>query len=42
MATKKEEVYKCQVCTNVVKVIEEGVGMLVCCGKPMELQAKEK
>ena len=41
MATKKEQVYKCQVCTNVVKVVEEGVGTLVCCNKPMEVQAKK-
>ncbi len=40
MATKKEQVYSCQVCTNVVKVTEEGVGVLVCCNKPMELSAK--
>ncbi len=38
MATKKEQLYKCQVCTNEVKVVEEGVGTLVCCAKPMELQ----
>ncbi len=38
MATQKEQVYKCQVCTNVVEVKEEGVGILVCCNKPMELQ----
>ncbi len=41
MATKKEQVYKCQVCTNVVKVVDEGVGTLVCCDKPMELQEKQ-
>ncbi len=40
MATKKEQVYHCQVCTNVVKVEQEGVGTLVCCNKPMELQSK--
>lgn len=39
MATKQEQIYKCQICTNVVKVIEEGVGMLVCCDEPMVLQA---
>ncbi len=40
MATKKEQVYNCQVCTNVVKVVEEGVGTLVCCNKPMVLETK--
>jgi superoxide reductase len=41
MATKKEQVYKCQVCTNEVKVTAEGVGILVCCNKPMELKASK-
>ncbi len=40
MATKKEQVYECVVCSNVVKVVNEGVGTLVCCNKPMELQSK--
>ncbi|WP_028841275.1 desulfoferrodoxin [Thermodesulfobacterium hveragerdense] len=30
--------YKCQVCGNIVLVMHEGKGQLVCCGKPMELQ----
>jgi len=41
MSTKKEQVYECQVCTNVVKVVEEGVGTLVCCDKPMEVQSQK-
>ncbi len=39
--TKKNEIYKCNVCGNVVEVLTEGKGELVCCGKPMELM-KEK
>ncbi len=35
---KKGEVYKCQVCGNVVEVIEAGGGELICCGEPMDLQ----
>jgi len=31
------EVYKCNVCGNVVEVKEVGGGELVCCGQPMEL-----
>jgi len=38
MATKKGQVYKCEICGNVVEVKEEGVGTLVCCGKNMVLQ----
>lgn len=34
---KNLEVYKCQVCTNIVEVIHEGGGTLVCCGKNMNL-----
>jgi superoxide reductase len=35
MATTAGQVYGCQICANVVKVMEEGAGALVCCGKPM-------
>jgi desulfoferrodoxin-like iron-binding protein len=34
---KVGEVYRCEVCGNVVKVVEAGGGELVCCGKPMTL-----
>ena len=34
---KKLEVYKCEVCGNMVEVIHAGQGELVCCGKPMKL-----
>lgn len=47
--TKLFEVYKCNVCGNIVKVIHASEGTLVCCGQPMELlvektadQGKEK
>ncbi len=39
--TKRLQVYKCNVCGNMVEVIHAGVGELVCCGQPMEL-LKEK
>ncbi len=35
--TKRLQVYKCEVCGNIVEVIHEGAGQLVCCGKPMRL-----
>jgi superoxide reductase len=31
------QVYKCNVCGNIVEVLHGGVGDLVCCGEPMEL-----
>ena len=35
--TQRLQVYKCEVCGNVVEVLHEGVGELVCCGQPMKL-----
>ena len=40
--TKIDQVYKCSVCGNVVQILEEGTGQLVCCGQPMNLQEKDK
>ena len=35
--TKIREIYKCNVCGNIIEVLHEGVGELVCCNEPMEL-----
>lgn len=35
--TEKNQVYKCEVCGNIVEVLHGGAGQLVCCGKPMTL-----
>lgn len=32
------QVYKCEVCGNIVEVVNVGGGELVCCGQPMTLQ----
>jgi superoxide reductase len=37
MATKRLQVYKCEVCGNMVEVVHEGAGAIVCCGKTMRL-----
>lgn len=34
------QTYKCNICGNTVVVLKSGVGELVCCGQPMELQAQ--
>lgn len=34
---KRLEVYKCEVCGNIVEVLHEGDGSLVCCGQEMTL-----
>ena len=33
--TEKLELYKCHICGNLIQVILNGVGELVCCGNPM-------
>lgn len=38
--TKKNEVYKCSLCGNIVEVLHTGAGELVCCGQPMDLMAE--
>lgn len=35
--TKKLELYRCDLCKNLVEVVLEGDGELVCCGLPMIL-----
>ena len=47
--TERLQVYKCEICGNIVEVLHEGKGQLVCCGQPMKLlegkteeQGKEK
>jgi len=30
-------IYKCEICGNIVEVLHEGVGALVCCGEEMKL-----
>ena len=46
---KKYEIYKCDICGNVIEVLHGGKGELICCEEPMKLleeqtaeQAKEK
>jgi superoxide reductase len=36
--TKRLQFYKCEVCGNIVEVIHDGPGQLVCCNQPMTLQ----
>lgn len=36
-----KEIYKCNICGNIVEVVHGGAGELICCGEPMEL-LKEK
>jgi len=38
--TKRKQIYKCNVCGNIVEVLAAGEGELVCCDEPMQLQAE--
>lgn len=40
--TEKLEIYKCNICGNVVEVLAEGVGELICCGENMLLLKEQK
>lgn len=35
------KIFKCNICGNIVELIEEGGGELVCCGEPMELMTEK-
>jgi len=37
---EKLQIYKCELCGNIVEVLHGGAGELVCCGKPMKLLAE--
>jgi len=39
--TEQLQVYKCEVCGNIVEVVGAGAGELVCCGQPMTLQQEK-
>ncbi len=40
--TKLRQIYRCNICGNIVEVLHAGVGQLVCCGQPMELLTEKK
>jgi len=40
--TEKLQIYKCNVCGNIVEVINPSVGELTCCSVPMELLNEQK
>jgi superoxide reductase len=35
--TSIHQIYKCEICGNIIEVLHEGAGKLVCCGQPMKL-----
>ena len=39
--TKVKQIYKCEACGNIIEVLHEGDGELVCCGQPMKLMDEQ-
>ena len=39
--TKLRDIYKCNICGNIVEVLHTGAGELVCCGQPMQLMEEK-
>lgn len=39
--TKLKQIYKCNVCGNIIELVHAGAGELVCCGQPMELMIEK-
>ena len=35
--TKRHQIYTCGMCGNIIEVLHEGAGTLVCCGQEMKL-----
>ena len=35
--TELKQIYKCEICGNIVEIIHKGVGTLVCCDEEMKL-----
>jgi len=41
--TKQNQIYKCNICGNIVEVLHPRQGELICCGQPMEkMEEKNK
>jgi superoxide reductase len=39
--TELNEIYKCEICGNIVHMVHGGAGELVCCGQPMVLMEEK-
>lgn len=38
---EQKQIYKCNICGNIVEILYTGVGKLMCCGQSMELLAEK-
>lgn len=41
MATERLQIWKCEICGNIVESVHSGGGELVCCGQPMKLMNEQ-
>ncbi len=41
MATERLQIWKCEICGNIVESVHSGDGELVCCGQPMKLMNEQ-
>ena len=39
--TTKNQIWKCEICGNIIEIQHEGTDSLVCCDKPMTLQQEK-
>ncbi len=39
--TEKKQIYKCNVCGNIISILHNGTGELVCCQQPMQLMTEK-
>jgi len=39
---EQKQIYRCNVCGNIIEILHAGVGHPVCCGQPMELLKEKK
>ena len=39
--TKLKQIWKCNVCGNIIEILHEGADSLVCCNQPMVLQEEK-
>jgi len=40
--TKLNQIYKCEICGNIVNILHTGAGELVCCNQPMTLEIEKE
>ena len=39
--TELNQIWKCEICGNIIEILHKGADALVCCGQPMNLQKEQ-